>query len=115
MEALVPWTLLLFGWVYLITDSVIFTRFRMGFASTGLYQMSFIYCPACTGFWVGFVLGATGLWPFNDTWYWAPGESAIAGVAVGAIWSRIKPNTAFEAEQGFDDDSEDSEEEPTEG
>lgn len=101
LVGLVPYTLLLWGLVYLVTASAIFAPVRMFVTwAGGVYAATGIYCPACTGFWFGLALGALGAWPFMVL-LWAPLDAAIASVALGALWTRIGPeNHAWSVEIG---------------
>ncbi len=97
--SLVRWALLTLGMIYFITESAIFVSFRVRIARSQ-FGSALIYCAACTGFWVGLAhwfawprIGApTLLFPIAL-------ESAIAGMALGAIWSAYKQgNPAWHAE-----------------
>jgi hypothetical protein len=79
---LINYILLLGGLVYLVTQAGITAPFRMMLAKRHMVLEMFIYCQACTGFWVGLALAYTGHWPFTG---W-PIESAVAGAALGALW-----------------------------
>ena len=84
------WTLLLIGIVYLITQADIVSVPRVWFAKKNVFFLSLIYCPACTGFWVGLVLGATGLWPWEDDPLWfAIACSSISAMAVAKTWDSL--------------------------
>jgi hypothetical protein len=100
VDELLRWVLLMLGWTYLITESAVFSSFRMGFArGAGPFGTTLIYCPACTGFWVGCGLGAFHLWPW-DLGLWAIGESGFGAMAVGAAWSAWRHgNPAYAIEQ----------------
>ncbi len=111
------WALLLIGWVYLITESLIFAPIRMRAAKLGSFAEMLIYCPPCTGFWVGALLALAGWWPHGIalTDYWPVGESAIAAIGVAATWSKLTGgNLAYEIEteirRGADDETSTSEE-----
>jgi hypothetical protein len=44
------WTLMLIGWVYLITEAAIFAPVRIALSSAGSFIEALIYCPSCMGF-----------------------------------------------------------------
>lgn len=100
MTAWIAWSLLVVGWVYFITESAVFAPIRMGFASTSPVCLTFIYCPGCTGFWVGALLGSFEVWPITDTaGFWIIGSSAIASMGLAATWSKLTGgNSAWTAE-----------------
>lgn len=104
------WTLMLIGWVYLITEAAVFALVRVIISELGSYVEALIYCPSCMGFWVGAALAATGWWPHNSG-LWAIGESAIAAMAVANTWSKLTGGSAAWAiERGYDDSTQTSEE-----
>jgi hypothetical protein len=99
--------MLLIGWVYAITEASIFAPVRIFIAEhLGRIAEAGIYCPACTGFWIGAVLGHAGLWPHDSGW--APGESAFAAMAVAATWNKLLGgNAAWQIERGDSDEGSD--------
>jgi hypothetical protein len=103
--------LLLLGITYVITQSVIGMPLRKLVSKAGTVPMILIYCPACTGFWVGLILGALGHWPLQP-WYSATVEAGITSCALGAVWGEYGPSTnVFEIEQGdrYDDQEQEKE------
>jgi hypothetical protein len=106
------WTAICLGLIYIISESVIFMPIRLAFARGSAFRTALIYCPACTGFWVGAVLGP-GLWPFSynysPLWDFVRVclESGIAGIVIGAIWGTWHNSVAFDTEAPLlvDDDS----------
>ena len=115
MEYLI-WALILIGWVYLITESLIFAPVRMKVSKLSSLAEMLVYCPPCTGFWIGALLALTGWWPhgvaltpfhfWSDAWsfadYWPVGESAIAAMGVAATWSKLTGgNFAYEHENAI--------------
>lgn len=91
LVALVRWALLLWGLVYIVTQSVIFRRVRMFFLRYTTMLGILLYCPSCTGFWVGALLSV--YWPWQDAGMGVPYsnvlESALSGVACGGLWGVI--------------------------
>lgn len=91
------WLLLFWGFVYLVTQSAILRRMRMFFLQYITGFGLFLYCPSCTGFWVGGLL-LGGVWPWGGQglcWPWdvlngellfPAAQSAIAGLACGRLW-----------------------------
>ena len=92
------WALLCLGLTYLLTEAVIALPFRIWFARGSRFRTALIYCPACTGFWVGAYLGAW-YWPFDARWYIDPIlESGFAAMILGAAWATWHTSVAFVAE-----------------
>lgn len=94
---LLIFALLTLGSVYIITQSAIAHAPRNAIADIGWMFESLIYCPACTGFWVGAGLGATGYW-VNDG---ALGvlEAGISACGLGALWGVYGPESAWMRER----------------
>lgn len=86
MNDWLTYVLLLAGVMYLVTQSTIFAAFRIAFAHGSMWRASFIYCPACVGFWTGLALGNYGYWPPQQWGMKAAIESAFAAMALGAVW-----------------------------
>lgn len=91
------------GIVYLVTQSQIFSWFRLWFGKRMLLGPGWallgglVYCPACFGFWVG----AATFWrlPWAPTSAWqAVVESAFFSMVLGAIWSNVVHSPAAETE-----------------
>jgi hypothetical protein len=61
MAAWLAWSLAVVGLAYLVTESVILAPLRVALARLHPLAASLIYCPACSGFWIG--LGLYGLYP----------------------------------------------------
>ena len=81
----VRWALIVLGLVYLVTESAIFAPVRVPFARRHVLAETLIYCPSCTGFWVGLCV-ALWSWPaFHGAL--SVVESGIAAMALGALWS----------------------------
>lgn len=96
VSAWLTWLGLVWGSVYLVTDSVIFDPLRVLLSRWGrAYAMVLLHCPACTGFWVGLALGGLGFWPVEGG-FLSPLYSAIVACAAGALWGRLVPPTSFE-------------------
>ena len=94
---LLTFTLLVFGSVYIITQSAIAVVPRNVFADFGAFWESLIYCPACTGFWMGAALGALGYW-VHDDWP-AVIEAAVSACGLGALWSVYGPESPWAGER----------------
>ena len=95
---LLHYIFMLAGLTYLITQSVIFRVFRMQLAKAGSFGEALIYCPACTGFWLGAAL--TPLWPFKALVF-APLESAVGACGLMALWQEWGPQVdVWQHEQG---------------
>ena len=105
MIELFRWALVTLGLVYLVTEASIFTVPRAFLASKSHFLGALVYCPACSGYWVGFLVGILGFWPFETIGIWALSimwlESAIAACALGALWGKLHPNPAVFAEAPF--------------
>lgn len=108
LSLLIRWALVVLGLVYFFTESAIFAFTRIAIARRGMLLATFIYCPSCTGFWIGLGLGAW-LWPYGvvDVPWTQVGESGVAAMALGAIWARLRGgNTAWDVEAPLHDHSE---------
>jgi hypothetical protein len=108
---LIQWALVVLGAVYFVTDSAIFSPFRIALARGSWFRAGLFYCAACFGFWAGVVL--CPLWPLpveplrflvrqaGIDWeiplHWL--VSGTASMTLGAIWKVAVPNTSFEQEQ----------------
>lgn len=99
---LIRWTLLAMGLTYALTEAAIFAPLRLmvRYGWKNPWLTTLVYCRACTGFWVGLALGAFDVWPFVGTWSL---ESAVAAMALGAIWNAFAPNHAWENEAADDE------------
>jgi hypothetical protein len=81
---------------------------RVWIAKRGNWATLFVYCAACTGFWIG-VASSHWLWPFDlfgDVRWVRYVEGGIAAMALGAIWRALNEgNHAYtvEAELIYDD------------
>lgn len=96
MGELIRWALLTLGLVYFTTESVLFSVARVALARRGGVMLeTLLYCPACSGFWLG--LATSWAWP-GDVWWLRLIESAIAGMALGALWSAAHSNPMWGAE-----------------
>lgn len=97
------WAAMTLGLIYIISESVIFMPIRLAFARGSTFRTALIYCPACTGFWVGAALGP-GFWPFSYNYgpLWdflrAAVESGIGGIVIGAIWATWHNSVAYDTE-----------------
>lgn len=97
MLDLARWTLVTLGFVYLTTESVIFSPLRVAVARRGLLVATLVYCAACSGFWLG-LLTSLWLWPSSGPWWYRVLEGGIASTALGALWSAYHPNPMWDAE-----------------
>lgn len=87
--------LMTIGLVYIVTQSSIGHVPRMWLADGGTLLEALIYCPACTGFWVGASLSWLGYWPSAI-------EAGIIACAVGATWGVYGPGNVWAQERGHD-------------
>lgn len=117
MTAYVLWVLMLFGLVYLVTESTIMMPVRMFFTKhLGVVFEILIYCGPCSAFWIGLVLASLGYWPQQGPW--ALGECAVASVALVSAWQHVTGSgTAWLNEQppkldSLDDTTQKSQERP---
>ncbi len=95
---MIQFVLMLWGLVYLLTTSSIFAGVRM--AAMDLHPMlgQLVYCPACSGFWIGGLLSVVSAWPLPPL-LWAPLDAAISSTGIMAIASAYIPSGAYDAEQ----------------
>lgn len=81
--------LILWGTLYLVTQSAVFRPFRM-VLSRHVVIATLLYCPSCFGTWVGFALH--GLLPWDSPVAWL--ESGAVAMALGRVWSRFFGDSA---------------------
>lgn len=85
---LVRFVLILWGLVYIVTQSSIFAGFRQGLLQGSTFFGTLVFCPACTGFWMGLLLGVFGV--YGSALSWVPRaqflESALTGTVLGHFW-----------------------------
>lgn len=72
--------LLILGLIYLFTQSRIMQPYRVAISSLGGFWATLVYCPPCSGFWIGVVIAVTDWWPHNTF------SSGICAMALGALW-----------------------------
>lgn len=100
------WLAVVLACIYVITESVIFGPFRVWLTKDSMFRRTLIYCPACSGFWVGVTFGMLMYWPMDyGTSPWAMAreafESGCCAMVVGAIWGQWHINNAFFLEAGL--------------
>lgn len=89
--ALIHWirfVLVFWGLVYITTQSAILQSLRIAILRRSLFLGVLVFCPACSGFWIGLGFGLLGLYgpalaPNSIAWL----ESALACTALGYLWS----------------------------
>ena len=91
--SLLIFSLLVVGVVYIVTQSAIFHLPRVWIADRHVMLEMLIYCPACTGFWVGVVLSLLGYG--NLSWL----EGGIVACAIGALWGVYGPGNIWQQER----------------
>lgn len=100
IASLLGWALLHIGLVYFVTASGIFTPVRVvltrGTGSVATVFRLFLYCSACTGFWLGAVEQALGWLPVTT-----PFIGGAMGMGLGALFALVNTgaNTAYQVEQ----------------
>ena len=106
MTSLVEWALLVVGLTYWLTMSGIFAPFRLLIAGAGAFWESLIYCPMCTGFWVGAALGVCHAHTFAVSHLHFVANTFASGfAAMGVMFVVIHATTgganpAYTAERG---------------
>lgn len=91
----VRWALVVLGCIYLVTEASIATPVRVRIAVLHPLLEALIYCPACSGFWLGLSLCR----------FWGPLSfstavaSGLAAMALGAIWSSWRGAPAWALEE----------------
>jgi hypothetical protein len=106
MTSLVEWSLLVVGLTYWLTMSGIFAPLRLLIASAGAFWEALIYCPMCTGFWVGAALGVCHAHTFDvSRMHLVANTFASAFAAMGLMFVVIHAatggaNPAYNAERG---------------
>jgi len=101
---MIQYTLILIGLIYIVTQSTIFSFFRIQIAKLGAIAKLLIYCPACSGFWIGAIISLCGLWPYETGHILISVlQSAISACGIGALWSQYGPEVdVFSIEQKKD-------------
>jgi hypothetical protein len=102
---LARYALLVLGCTYIVSQSTIGSSLRQAVAQIHAILATLIYCPACTGFWVGVVFYQA--WPFAGPMQMV--ESGLAACAIGAMWGAwgVDSGAVWELEQeGGGDDGE---------
>lgn len=90
------WLLLVVGITYALTESSILGLYRVLVSRLGVMPTVLVYCPSCTGFWVGLGLALFGVHPFDLATPWHVFASAVAAMAVMTTWSGARGgNPAF--------------------
>lgn len=90
--------LMLWGLTYLATSSVIFARVRTAIVPrVPLGQM--VYCPSCTGFWIGLGLAALAGWPLSTVVH-PLFDAAVSSAGLMAVPAYFMPSSAWDIEQG---------------
>lgn len=97
MTPWLTWALTLLGLVYLVTEAAITAPLRILLARLHPLVATLLYCPACSGFWLG--LGLAWLYPSPEPWLVREGLSAVGAMALAASWSKaLGGNAAWAAE-----------------
>lgn len=104
---MLTWALVTLGLIYFVTEASIFAPVRVAIARRHALLAQLIYCPACSGFWIGLgmhVVWGTTISPYDwtlfDSWRaTALFESSVAGMALGAVWGTWHHNVAWDAEE----------------
>jgi hypothetical protein len=93
---LARWALVVIGAVYFVTESALFAPVRVTLARTHTFVALGLYCPGCSGFWLG--LACSPLFPCEPWWLGLP-LSGVAAMGLAATWSKLTGgNAAWEAE-----------------
>jgi len=82
MLQLIHFVLLTLGLTYIVTQSSIMIFPRMWIAARSMLLKTLIYCPACTGFWVG-----GGLQLTHDYGFTGPLTAAVTACGLMATWT----------------------------
>ncbi len=97
VAAWLPWALTLLGLVYLVTEAAITAPVRVALARLHPLLATLLYCPACSGFWLG--LAVAWLYPSGEPWPLRAGLSALGAMALAGSWSKaLGGNAAWAAE-----------------
>ena len=90
----VRWACVMVGLIYFTTESAFFAPVRVRLARSSDFLRMLLYCPACSGFWLGLLISSQ--WPDRGPAYVL--MSGIAGMGVGAMWATFHDNVAWIAE-----------------
>lgn len=92
MELFFHWARFVFivwGLAYLVTQSSIMLFLRLFVLKHSRFFGTLVFCPACSGFWIGVLLGVVGLYgpalaPLSPAWF----ESALIATVLGYFWGK---------------------------
>jgi hypothetical protein len=82
---LLRFALLTLGFTYLLTQSSIFVLLRLWINARWPFIGTLVYCPACSGFWIGGVLGLFGAYPLPTLF--GPVDAAVVACGLMATWT----------------------------
>lgn len=90
MELFFHWLrfgVIVWGLAYIVTQSSIILPLRLFVLKRSNFLGALIFCPACSSFWIGVLLGALGLYgpplaPLSVSWL----ESALISTVLGYFW-----------------------------
>lgn len=82
---LIRFTLLTIGLTYLLTQSSVFVLLRVWINEKSPLLGSLVYCPACSGYWVGFTLWFVGVYPLPTIL--GPIDAGVAACGLMATWA----------------------------
>lgn len=89
MGAWLAWAFACLGLIYLVTEASITFSVRLAVAKRSLFGLTLIYCPACSGFWLG--LGLFWLFPFEGPTLVRVALSGLGSMVLGALWKSRPP------------------------
>lgn len=93
---MVEFVLVLWGLTYLLTSSAIFAPVRKMVKRLPFGVM--VYCPSCSGFWIGLGLASAVGWPLQ-TMFHPMFDAAVASAGMMAVVAHYVPSNAWQIEQ----------------
>jgi hypothetical protein len=98
VEQFLRWLLLLYGSIYFVTQSQMFSFVRSGLLNATRFGTG-LYCSSCMGFWLGAGLALFGYWPYADHTHLIRGfEGGVSGMALGRVYAALLGDTTFKNE-----------------
>ncbi len=82
----VRYVLLVWGLIYLVTQSAIFAPIRATILHFSRFAGILVFCPSCSGFWIGICVALLGAYTQGLGWIPSWIESGVIAMPLGHIW-----------------------------
>ncbi len=95
---------LLLGLTYLLTQSSIFAPLRIAIRLRNPFLAQMVYCPACSGFWIGATLSLLGLNLLPTNTLLDPLYNAVMSCGLMATWNYVVvTRSSWETDLGLEE------------